>query len=110
MHLSSVSDVYFYIFCDVDVQEFPTIRPDEKSANNLTNNTDNTPIYSSVKKNKVSTGVGPTRSVADGCVQTYDTITNVKSEINKSDSGRKSTGTSPPPQNMSTQVSSEEVG
>lgn len=104
---------FFYkvnIFVDIQEDNTTSLR-EEKSVDNVSktvNKTDNTPIYSSVKKNKVSTAVGRSppreaRSVADGSVQTYDVLP-VKSELNKSDFHTKSTGTSPPPQNISTQV------
>lgn len=81
----------------------------------------NTPIYSSVKK-KVSTAVGTTSSttgtnsigsnsvknVSDGAVQTYETLEEVKSAL-KSAKVSTSCGTSPPPQNISTQVSIFEI-
>lgn len=73
---------------------------------------DNVPIYSTlVKKSKVSTAVGTTsgnakevKNVSDGSVQTYDFV-EVKSVKNRDGNLSTSTGTSPPPQNISTQVS-----
>lgn len=67
---------------------------------------DKVPIYSTLKKKlKVSTGVGTnTGSMIESSVQTYDFV-EVKSDKNRDDNLRSSTGTSPPPQNMSTQVS-----
>lgn len=68
----------------------------------------NIPIYSSVQK-KVSTAVGSSppkhvKSVSDGAVQTYETVQVISDNV-KSDLSKKSTGTSPPPQNTATQVS-----
>lgn len=89
----------------------------EVSQSNPKSVADQQPVYSSpnkaAKKTKVSTAVGPSppreivKSVNDGAVQTYDTVqvTNGSMSVVNDDRKRKvSTGTSPPPQNMSTQV------
>lgn len=67
---------------------------------------------SPIKKTKVSTAVGPSpprelpsaKIVHDGAVQTYDTLEEVRKSAKTLGSNKVSTGTSPPPQEISTQV------
>lgn len=85
------------------------LQDDSDSANHNVKS-DKDPIYSTlIKKNKVSTAVGSSsgamkeiKQVSDGSVQTYDFV-EVKS-VPKEEHFSTSTGTSPPPQNIATQV------